>query len=61
MAQHPLAAFALDAMKIDQDELPTGSEGVVDGFQSSLRKLEVVVSIANKNQIDRVLRSLVEN
>src|SRR5262245_28253058 len=55
MAQHPFAAFAFDAIKVDQDDLPAGSKGFMDRLHGSLRKLEMVISVADENQIDRVL------
>ncbi|MCI0681077.1 MAG: hypothetical protein L0Y71_03150 [Gemmataceae bacterium] len=45
-------------MEVDQDHLPAGSKRLVDGLESSLRKLEVVVGVADEHQIDGVLRQL---
>src|SRR6516162_4906929 len=54
MPQHKLAALTFDAMEIDQDDLSRWSKGVIDGLQRSLRKLEMVVRVADENQIDGV-------
>jgi hypothetical protein len=51
MAHDPFAALALDAMEVDQDDLPSRPKGVMDRLQSSLRKLKVVVGIADENQV----------
>src|SRR5713226_6241380 len=54
MAQHPFAALTLDAMEVDQDDLSTGPQRIMDGLQGALRKLEMVVGVADENQIDAV-------
>src|SRR5262245_1392999 len=55
MAHDPFATIALDPMEVDQDDLPSGSKGVMDGLQGSLRELEVVVRVADEHQVNGIL------
>src|SRR4029079_16408334 len=58
MAQNEFAALAFDAVEVDQNESSTWAKGVMDRLERSLRKLEMVVGVADEDEIDGILRQL---
>jgi hypothetical protein len=52
VTQDPFAAFSLDSLEINENNLSTGEQRVVDGLQRSKREFEMVVCVADENQID---------
>src|SRR5204863_5430320 len=47
VAQGPFATLAFDALKIDQRDAPAGAKSLVDRLQRPLRKLEMMVNVAD--------------
>jgi hypothetical protein len=58
MPHDKIAALALDAVEVDEDNSTSGSQGVMNGLERSLRKLEVMIGVADENEIDGVLGQL---
>lgn len=52
MAEDEFRAFAFDAVKVDQHQLPIRFERLADRGQRILRLFEAVVGIADEYQID---------
>ena len=58
MVQQPYSGLTQDPMEVDHNDLTAGPQGFVNRSHRLVRKLEVVVGIADKDQIDGFRRQL---
>ena len=56
MAEDEVAADALNAFEVDEDELGPGFEGFVKGGKAGPREFEVMIDIADEGEVDAGFR-----